>query len=58
MKTGKTLHIVAAAIAIAAFLTSCQSTPDFITLRFSDEVTLLVRLRASSNATRPMRSIS
>src|SRR5207249_9454125 len=27
MKIGKTLHIGAAAIAIAAFLTSCQSTP-------------------------------
>jgi len=38
--------------------TSCQSTPVFITLRFSIEVTLLRRLRASSNATRVMRSIS
>ncbi|TMH77400.1 MAG: hypothetical protein E6H49_17225, partial [Betaproteobacteria bacterium] len=27
MKIGKTLHFGAAAIAIAAFLTSCQSTP-------------------------------
>ncbi len=29
-----------------------------MTLRFSIEVTLLRRLRASSKATRPMRSIS
>ena len=33
----------------------CQSTPVFITLRFSIEVTLLRRLRASSKATREMR---
>ncbi len=33
-------------------MTSFQSTPLFITLRFSIEVTLLRRLRASSKATR------
>ena len=38
--------------------TSFQSTPVFMTLRFSIEVTLLRRLRASSKATRAMRSIS
>ena len=41
-----------------ALITSCHRTPDFMTLRFSAEVTLLRRLRARSNATRPMRSIS
>jgi hypothetical protein len=39
-------------------MTSFHRTPVFITLRFSIEVTLLRRLRASSNATRPIRSIS
>ena len=37
---------------------SRHNRPDFMTLAFSDDVTLLFRLRASSNATRPMRSIS
>ena len=32
--------------------TSCQSTPDFITLRFSIEQTRFARTRASSKATR------
>lgn len=41
-----------------AVITSFQSTPVFMTLRFSIEVTLLRRLRARSNATRPIRSIS
>src|SRR6266849_3599299 len=44
--------------ACSAPTTSCQSTPVFITLRFSMDVTLLRRLRASSKATRAMRSIS
>ncbi len=44
--------------ACSAVITSFQSTPDFMTLRLSIEVTLLRRLRASSKATRPMRSIS
>jgi hypothetical protein len=35
-----------------------HSTPVFITLRFSIEVTLLRRLRANSKPTRAMRSIS
>ena len=38
--------------------TSFQSTPVFMTLRFSIEVTLLRRLRANSKPTREMRSIS
>ena len=38
--------------------TSFHKTPVFITLRFSIDVTLLRRLRASSKATRAMRSIS
>ena len=33
-------------------MTSFQSTPDFMTLRFSIDVTLLRRVRASSKATR------
>ena len=41
-----------------AVTTSFHSTPDFMTLRFSIEVTLLRRLRARSKATRAMRSIS
>ncbi len=39
-------------------MTSFQSTPDFMTLRFSIDVTLFLRFLASSKATRPMRSIS
>ena len=51
-------HVLELALRAAASTTSCQSTPVFITLRFSIEVTLLRRLRASSKATRAMRSIS
>ncbi len=39
--------------ACRSVITSFQSTPVFMTLRFSIEVTLLRRWRASSNATRP-----
>jgi hypothetical protein len=38
--------------------TSCQRTPERITLRFSMEQTRLPRTRASSKATAAMRSIS
>jgi hypothetical protein len=41
-----------------AVTTSFHSTPDFMTLRFSIEQTLLARVRASSKATPEMRSIS
>ena len=40
------------------FITSRHSTPDIITFDFSTDVTRPSRLRAKSNATRPIRSIS
>src|SRR6185312_10134560 len=39
-------------------ISSRHSTPDSMTLAFSTEQTLLLRLRASSKATRPTRMIS
>ena len=44
---------------LCSFATSSyQSTPDFMTLRFSTDMTRLSRLRARSNATSAIRRIS
>ena len=47
-----------ASAACTAVTTWFHSTPVFMTLRFSAECTLFLRLRARSKATRAMRSIS